>query len=189
MLRKSPIGLLLGLALATACGGSQSGTSMPRNVPVPKDAANPIILKFEGASHQDVIDIVTSALSSQGIPTYQVLPEEGLVETRWLDMATWDPTRQSRNIPANERNVELLYRAGKGVDTETGEEYGMGLVAWAYYQPDPGQARVRPRTYREPVPTTHYGYTFLLRVQSVINQKLTQAGIEFEMIRPKSLGG
>jgi hypothetical protein len=177
------------LAAVTACSGG-SGVSMPRNVPMPEDAVNPIILKFEGGySHVDVVNVVASALSSQGIPTFRVEPEEGLVETRWLDMATWDPTRNSAMLPNNERSVTFLYQAGRGVNPETQEVYGMGLVASAFYQPDPNRARTQPRTYREQVPTSHYGYQLLLRVQTVINQKLVEAGIPFEMIQPKSIGG
>ncbi|HSG82567.1 MAG TPA: hypothetical protein VLC48_09970 [Gemmatimonadota bacterium] len=189
MQKLSTFFLFAALALVTACGGS-GGTSMPRNVPMPEDAANPIILKFEGGySHTNVINVVASALSSQGIPTLRVSPEEGLIETRWLDMATWDPTRGSAMLPANERSVLFLYQAGRGVNPETQEVYGMGLVASAFYQPDPNRARTQPRTYREQVPTNHYGYQLLLRVQTVILQKLTEAGIPYELIQPNSIGG
>ncbi len=156
-------------------------------MPVPEDAENPIVLKFEGATNQQVVDVVARAMSSQGIPMYQVVPEDGLVETQWLDMAVWDPTRGVAHLPANERNVLLYYQAGEAVNPETDEKLGMGLTAWAYYQPNPRLARQRPRSYREEVPTTHYGYTFLLRVQSVINAMLSQEGIDFEMVQPESL--
>ncbi|NIR44767.1 MAG: hypothetical protein GWN99_10715 [Gemmatimonadetes bacterium] len=174
----------------SACGSaSRSGISMPRNVPVPEDAENPIVMTFEGATLEQLVGVIAQALSSQGIPTYQVVPEDGIVETQWLDMAIWDPTRQAANLPVNERTVLLYYGAGAWVDPETDEELENALVAWAYYQPNPELARVRPRTYREEVPTTHYGYSFLLRVQSVINAMLSQEGIDFEMVEPSSLGG
>jgi hypothetical protein len=163
---------------------------MPRHVAQPDDAVNPIILKFEGGyDHVDVINVVTSALASQGIQLFQQRPEDGMVETSWLDMASWDPTSVARNLPSNERNVTLLYQAGRGVNPETQETYGMGLVALGFYQPDPGRARSQPRTYRENIPTAHPGYQLMLRLQVLINQKLTEQGIPFEMIQPKSVGG
>ena len=182
---------LAGFALITACSGtSTGGASMPRHVAQPDDAVNPIILKFEGGySHEDVTNVVISALTSQGIELFQQRPEDGFVETRWLDTGTWDPTKAAANLPANERRVTFLFQAGRGVNPETQEVYGMGLVALAFYQPNPGRARSQPQTYRENVPTSHAGYQLLLRVQTVINQKLTEQGIPFEMIQPKSIGG
>lgn len=190
-MRKFILSLTLAAAAAAlpACGSlSHSGLTMPRNVPVPEDAKNPIRLTVQGATPHQVIEAVARALSSQGIPTYQVAPEDGIAETQWMDMAVWDPTRGVANLPTYERRVLLFYRASESMRTEDGHELGPGLEAWAYYQPNPDRARTRPRTYRETVPTTHYGYTLLLRVQSVINSALRQEGIEFEMVQPKRLG-
>jgi hypothetical protein len=187
----SSLALLAVVALAAACSGtSTGGMSMPRHVAQPEDATNPIILKFEGgASHADVANLVASALSSQGIETFQVVPEDGLVETRWIDTGTWDPTTAARSAPANERSVTFIFQSGRGVNPETQETYGMGLVSLCFYQPDPNKARTQPRTYRENCPTGHAGYQLLLRVQTLINQELVRNQIPYQMIQPKSIGG
>lgn len=175
--------IALSIVLA-GCGGTSTSASMPRNVPMPENAKNPIVLAYESdsATVSQVVDAISSALSTQGIPTFRVDPQSGIIETQWIDMGGWDPTGGAKAYPPAERNVLLLFQVGEAKDQD-GKSLGTGIVEWAYYQPSPAEARARPQTYRVEVPTQHPGYMFLLRVNEMVSNDLTIKGIPNRQIQ------
>jgi hypothetical protein len=168
MSEKIQIAVLASAILLAACS-----SGVPRNYPVPEGAENPIKIEFRGATGADVVPIVAQVCSDMGMPTRQVDPSRGYVETRWVDVAAWDRTEHAAAYPLNERELLYVFEAGEG-------EGNMRVLSIsAIYQPNrpTGTARGRNSPYNRMVPTDHPGYQVALQFDYRLRLAMTEAGV------------
>ncbi|KPK82603.1 MAG: hypothetical protein AMS25_01770 [Gemmatimonas sp. SM23_52] len=161
---RSPIVTLSVLTIVLAC-------SPPKSYPVPDNARNPIEIRFRGATAPDVVSMVATVCSDNGLPTLQVVPG-GYVETVWVDIAEWE-FLNARNYPAVEREVQYRFEVAEG-------EQGVRTLSIAtYYQPS-RPPRTGPQAssfYDRFVPTDHPGYRLALRLADAIRLEMTEARV------------
>ncbi len=160
--------LLSTLAVATwSC--SPSATIQDHNVPV--SAENPVRIQYDDAAPAAVVPIVAKVCSDIPIPTQQVDPSRGYVESRWIDIASYRRV-DAQIYPPLEREVSYRFQASGG-------EEGVGVLEIAaYYQPNrPGDARaVANSRYDRLVPTDHPAYQLLLQLEARLRTALREAG-------------
>lgn len=161
--------LLLGVAALSAC----SGSSVPRYFPVPEDAENPIVMEYSGASMAEITNIVAQVCSDVPIATGQVRPNDGYVETRWADIASFNLGSQAEMYPLRERSVIYTFQA-----TATGDNAGTLQIA-GYYQPNrpSGTSPARDSRYDRLLPKDHPGYQIALQIEWRLKQQFAAKGI------------
>lgn len=163
--------LLLGSVITlSAC----SGSGVPRYFPVPKDAENPIVVDYAGATVPQVTNVVAKVCSDAGISARQVVPNDGYVETLWADIVNLDLGGQAELYPPNERSVMYVFQA-----TATANNAGVLQIA-GFYQPNRprGTSPARDSRYDRLLPgTDHLGYQFELRLEWRLKQEFATRGI------------
>jgi hypothetical protein len=178
MTTKVPTAVLV-VAVVSGC----TVATVPRHFPVPEDAQNPIVIRYEGASVGDIVNIVAKVCSDVPIPTAQVVPDKGYVETRWIDIATMNLGPPAQVYPARERAVLYAFQV-----QETGENAGVIEIS-AWYQPTrPSQTPVgRSARYDRLLPTDHLGYQVALQLEFRIKRELALGGIQ--VVEPQETQG
>jgi hypothetical protein len=161
--------LLLGMAVLSACGGS----NVPRYFPVPESAENPIVMEYNGASLAEITNIVAKVCSDVPIATAQVRPNDGYVETRWADIASFNLGPEAEMYPLRERSVIYTFQT-----TATGDNAGTLQIA-GYYQPNRpgGTSPARDSRYDRLLPKDHPGYQIALQIEWRLRQELATKGI------------
>ncbi len=160
MLAKRSI-TLLGTAFITACGGGAGGGGMvPRHFDVSPDARNPIVIAYSGVSAAEMTKIVSQMAADVPINVNQVVPEQGYVETRWADVATFNLGTEAASLPTIERQVVYVFQA------QDRENVGI-LQIGGWYQPTrpPGTPASRSQRYDRFIPTSHPGYQLMLQFE------------------------
>lgn len=159
---------LAAILLFSACSASQ----VPRHFSVPENAQNPIVLRYQGTTVSDMTTIIAEVCSDVPIPTAQVVPERGFVETRWVDVAGFNLAVQAETYPLEEREVIYVFQA-----QQAGENAGV-LQIGGWYQPTaPSGVRTRDTRYDRFVPTGHPGYQLMLQFEYRLKQKFAARGI------------
>jgi hypothetical protein len=162
----------LAASLVTGCGGA--GTVVPRHYPVPEGAQNPIVVRYSGATVEQMVNIVAQMCADVPISTAQVVPDKGYVETRWVDVAEFGLATQAASYPLQERLAVFAFQA-----RSTGEQEGVLQIA-GWYQPTapPGVTRARNSRYDRVIPTDHPGYQLMLSFEwRLENLSFPAAGI------------
>lgn len=159
---------MIAVVLVSACSASK----VPRHFSVPENAQNPIVLRYQGATVAEMTNIVAEVCSEVPISTAQVVPEKGFVETRWVDVASFNLGTQADTYPVKERQVIYVFQA-----QQAGENAGV-LQIGGWYQPTaPTAARVRDSRYDRFVPTDHPGYQLMMQFEYRLKQKFVAKGI------------
>ena len=160
---------LLGIALIAAC----SSSSVPRHFAVPAGAQNPLVIQYKGASAAEMTNIVAQMSSDVPISTRQVVPDKGYVETRWVDIQTFNLGAQTAAYPLAERQVIYVFQA-----QDRGEDGGV-LQIGGWYQPTrpPGTSPARDSRYDRFLPTSHPGYQLMLQFEFRLEQYFVEKGI------------
>ncbi|UCF19095.1 MAG: hypothetical protein JSU87_14375 [Gemmatimonadota bacterium] len=144
-----------------------------RDYPVPEDAENPIRIEYRDGAPAAVVPIVAKVCSDVPIPTQQVDPSRGYVESRWLDIASYRRA-DAQIYSLREREVYYGFQASEG-------EEGVGVLEiTAYYQPNrPSSARADAGSrYDRLVPTDHPAYQLLLQLEARLRTALREAGFD-----------
>ena len=152
-------------ALTAACAGVGGPPE-----PVPEDAENPITMRFRAATPPDAVDVIARACSDLGISMQEVDPQ-GFVETRWIDIAGWQPVL-AEGYPLRERQVQYRFRI-----EEAGERTRRLSIA-TYYQPNrpTGVVLRASPTFDRLVPTDHPAYQLALELRTKIRVGLRGLG-------------
>jgi hypothetical protein len=171
---------VLGISLLSACAGS---STVPRSYSVPADAQNPIVIRYEGATPDEMTEIVAQMCADVPIAKSQVVPERGYVETRWADIGEFSLGLQADVYPLPERQVVYVFQA-----QETGEYSGV-LQIGGWYQPTrpPGQSPKRDSRYDRFIPTDHPGYQLMLQFEFRLNELFAQRGVQ--VVESNTAGG
>lgn len=161
--------LLLCAFVLWACGGSGG---VPRYFPVPEDAQNPIVIEYSAATVVDVTNIVAKVCSDIPIATAQVRPNDGYVETRWSDIASFALGTQAATYPLAERSVVYAFEA-RGIDNR-----GVLQIA-GFYQPTRprGTPARRDSRYDRLLPTDHPGYQLALELEWRLKREFEAHGV------------
>lgn len=164
-MRSNRLLIIAGAALLAACAGGGGPE------PVPDEAENPIVIRFRNATPPDAVEVITRAVSDEGIGTQEVDPE-GYVETRWIDVAAWVRGVQAEAYPVRERMVQYRFE----VTAAEGRE--LRLTIAAYHQPNRPQGVVlqASKTYDRLVPTDHPAYQLGLELRTRIRTGLRGLG-------------
>jgi hypothetical protein len=117
-----------------------------------------MVMRYSGASVEQMVNIVAQMCADVPISTAQVVPENGYVETRWADVAEYKLGTQAAGYPLQERFVVYAFQL-----RSTGENEGVLQIA-GWYQPTApgGVARTRDSRYDRFIPTGHPGYQLML---------------------------
>lgn len=161
--------IAVAVCLLTACGGARGYS----HVPVPEDAENPTVIEFSGGTPADVVPVIAEVLSEIPIQAAQVDRSRGYVETRWFDIAQYDPVRAS-GYPLRERQVLYEFQ----VSDAEGRRRRVELTA--YYQPTrpTGTSPSRDSRYDRLVPTDHPAYQLALRLANRLRIAMRSKGLE-----------
>jgi hypothetical protein len=165
--RISPI--LLVTAWVSACVTSGA----PRHFAVPEDAQNPIAIRYRGATVPDIVNLVAQVTADVAIGTTQVVPGEGYVETRWIDIAQFNFGAQTASYPLQERIVVYAFQV-----SETGRGTGV-LQIGGWYQPTrpTRTSPTRDSHYDRLLPTSHPAYQLSLEFEWRLKRAMTEKGI------------
>jgi hypothetical protein len=162
----------LASVLAAGCGG---GSAVPRYYPVPENAQNPIVMRYSGATVEEIVNIVAQMCAGVPISTAQVVPANGYVETRWSDVGSFGFLgTQASNYPQRERFVIYAFQV-----RPTSEREGTLQIA-GWYQPTApgGVARTRDSRYDRFIPPDHPGYQLMLSFEWRLgNESFPAAGV------------
>lgn len=163
--------LLLGAALVPACSG---GSGVPRYFAVPEGAQNPIVIEYSGATVVQVTNMVAKVCSEVPISTAQFRPNDGYVETRWADIATFGLGSQAESLPLQERSVIFAFEANGD------ENQGVLQIAGLYQPTRPsGTPARRDSRFDRLIPTGHPGYQLALQIEFRLKNELTANGITY----------
>jgi hypothetical protein len=153
-------GKLLAMAICLAVASACSSTAgVPRHIAVPEGAQNPIVLRYSGATVEQMTNVVAQMCANVPISTAQVVPANGYVETRWSDLADFNLGSQVSTLPPSERFVVYAFQV-KGISENEGV-----LQIGGWYQPTApaGRARSRDSRYDRLFKTGHPGYQMILQ--------------------------
>ncbi len=167
----SPV-LLLALLVAACSSTSSSGQSdrVPRNIPIPKDAKNPIVIAVDSsATVAQLTQAAEETVSGQGIDIIEADKKRGIVETKRINITAFVPG--SQGMGAAESFVFYVFAAGKNSNDL------MVIDILSYYQPNPAMAATEPN-YRVLVPVEHPAYQYALRLEDWLKQNLAKQGFE-----------
>lgn len=150
------ITVLISLAAVSACSGT-AGT--PRHFAVPEGAQNPLVLRYSGATVEEMVNAVAQMCANVPISTAQVVPANGYVETRWSDLGDFNLGSQVGTLPVSERFVVYAFQV-KGISDNEGV-----LQIGGWYQPTAprGRARARDSRYDRLFQAGHPGYQMILQ--------------------------
>lgn len=126
------ITVLISLAAVSGCSGT-AGT--PRHFAVPEGAQNPLVLRYSGATVEEMVNAVAQMCANVPISTAQVMPANGYVETRWSDLADFNLGSQVGTLPVSERFVVYAFQV-KGISDNEGV-----LQIGGWYQPTAPRGR------------------------------------------------
>ncbi len=146
---------------------------MPRHFDVSPDARNPIVIPYSGVSAADMTNIVAQMASDVPINVDQVVPAQGMVETRWSDIASFNLGTQASELPLPERQVVYVITA-----QDRGDVGILQIGGW--YQPTrpSGTPAARSQQYDRFIPTSHPGYQLMLQFEYRLkNQLFPQNGV------------
>jgi hypothetical protein len=167
----SPV-LLVAVLVAACSSTSSSGQPdrVPRNIPIPKDAKNPIVIAVDSsATVAQLTQAAEQTVSGQGIDMIEADRKRGIVETNRINITAFVPG--SQGMGAAESLVFYVFAAGK-------DSNGLMVIEiLPYYQPNPAMAATEPN-YRVLVPVEHPGYQYALRLEDRLKQNLAKQGIE-----------
>jgi hypothetical protein len=169
--------LWLGITVLSACGGSGG----PQYIPVPENAENPIVMEYRGASLAQVTNIVAKVCSDVPLTTAQVRLDDGYVETRWADIASFNLGPQAEMYPLRERSVIYTFQV-----TATAANAG-NLQITGYYQPNrpTGTSPARDSRYDRLLPKDHPGYQLALQIEWRLKREFQTNGISVPGEKPQ----
>jgi len=123
----------------------------------------------------EITDIVAKVCSDVPLAVAQVRRDDGYVETRWADIASFNLGSQADNYPLRERSVIYVFQT-----QATGDDAGILQIS-GYYQPTrpTGTSPRRDSRYDRLLPTNHLGYQLALQIEWRLRREFDAKGVRY----------